>query len=221
MKSCVILLSGGQDSTTCLFWAIKKFDTILAVGFDYGQKHKQELRQANLIAEKVSVPYKIFNIENLLPKSSLTQNTDHNKQHHINNNLPASFTSGRNIIFLSIAGSYASENKINHLVIGVSQVDYSGYPDCRRSTIKAMEKVLSIGYGSGKFIIHTPLINYSKAETWKFAKKLGCLDIIKNHTLTDYNGNVKMNEWGMGKPDNPASILRMNGYYEAKEKGWV
>lgn len=221
MKSCIVLLSGGQDSTTCLYWAKQHFDKVLAVGFDYGQMHVKELEHAKKIARDANVDYKIFDVKNLLAKSSLTEKTDHNERSHINNELPASFTAGRNILFLAIAGSYASDQGINDIITGVCQTDYSGYPDCRKTSIDAMQNVLSLAYGNGDFRIHTPLMYIDKAQTWKLAKELGCLEVVINDSLTDYNGNETMNEWGMGVNNNPATDLRVKGYYEAKEKGWL
>lgn len=217
----IILLSGGQDSTTCLYWAKKNFSKVDAIGFDYGQMHVKELRQAQKIAKDADVPYKIFDVKNLLAKSSLTEKTDHNQQSEINNDLPASFTAGRNILFLTIAASYCAEIGSKDIITGVCQTDYSGYPDCRRNTIDAMQLTLSLGIGIGDIRIHTPLMYLTKAETWKMAKDLGCLNIIINDTLTDYNGSTKMNEWGMGEINNPATELRVKGFYEAKEKGWL
>jgi 7-cyano-7-deazaguanine synthase len=217
----VILLSGGQDSTTCLYWAKKHFKEIYAIGFDYGQMHKQELIQAKKIANNIDVNYKIFDVKNLLAPSSLTENTNHNKKSKINQELPASFTAGRNILFLTIAGSYCAEIRANNIVTGVCQTDYSGYPDCRQTTIDAIELSLSLGLGIGDVKIHTPLMYLNKAETWKMAKDLNCLDVIINDTLTDYNGNMIKNEWGYGLNNNPATELRVKGYYEAKQKGWL
>lgn len=221
MKKAIILLSGGQDSTTCLYWSKKHFKEIYAIGFDYGQMHIKELEQAKKIAQDANVEYKIFNVKNLLASSSLTKHTNHNDKSYINTELPASFTSGRNILFLSIAGSYASELGINDIVMGVCQTDYSGYPDCRRTSIDAMQNVLSLAYGNGDFRIHTPLMYLTKAETWKMAKELDCLNVIINDTLTDYNGNDTKNEWGMGTNNNPATELRIKGYYEAKKNNWI
>ncbi len=221
MKKALVLLSGGQDSTTCLYWAKKKFDNVEAIGFDYGQMHVKELEQAQKIANDAGVKYKIFDIKGLLASSSLTEHTDHNENSYLNNDLPASFTSGRNILFLSIAGSYASERGVSDIVTGVCQTDYSGYPDCRKTTIDAMQSVLSLGYGAGDFRIHTPLMYINKAETWKLAKELMCLDVIINDTLTDYNGDMTLNEWGRGVDNNPATELRVKGFYEAKKKGWI
>jgi 7-cyano-7-deazaguanine synthase len=217
----VILLSGGQDSTTCLYWAKKHFKEIYAIGFDYGQMHKQELIQAQKIANNIDVNYKIFDVKNLLAPSSLTENTNHNEKSKINQELPASFTAGRNILFLTIAGSYCAEIRANNIVTGVCQTDYSGYPDCRQTTIDAIELSLSLGLGIGDVKIHTPLMYLNKAETWKMAKDLNCLDVIINDTLTDYNGNMIKNEWGYGLNNNPATELRVKGYYEAKQKGWL
>lgn len=217
----VVLLSGGQDSTTCLYWAKQHFNEVYAIGFDYNQSHKKELEQASKIASQAGVNYKIFNIQGLLAKSSLTEHSDHNQPSQINESLPASFTSGRNILFLTIAGSYCSDIKANDIITGVCQTDYSGYPDCRRTTIDAMQNTLSLGLGNGDIRIHTPLMYLTKAETWRMAKELNCLDVIINDTITDYNANMKKNEWGYGDINNPASKLRANGYYEAKEKKWI
>lgn len=222
MKKAIVLLSGGQDSTTCLFWAIKNFDQVFAIGFDYGQMHIKELECAKKIANDANiVSYKIFDIKNLLAKSSLTEHTDHNKQSYINNDLPSSFTSGRNLLFLTIAGSYAAELKINDLITGVCQTDYSGYPDCRKNTIDAMQLSLSLGLGNNDMRIHTPLMYLTKAQTWKLAKELNCLDVIINDTLTDYNGSEIMNEWGKGFNNNPSTDLRVKGFYEAKKNNWI
>lgn len=217
----VVLLSGGQDSTTCLYWAIKEFSEVYAVGFDYGQMHVKELEQAQKIADRLGVSYKTFDLKNTLAPSSLTEQIDHNKASKINADLPASFTAGRNLLFLTIAASYAASLGANDIVTGVCQTDYSGYPDCRRTTIDAMQLSLSLGIGIGDIRIHTPLMYLTKAETWKMAKELGCLGVIINDTLTDYNGSMIKNEWGYGKEDNPATILRAKGYFEAKQNGWI
>ena len=221
MEKALVLLSGGQDSTTCLYWAKAKFNDVYAIGFDYGQMHKKELEQGQKIADDGGVPYKIFELKDLLAPSSLTEKTDHNEASKINESLPASFTAGRNLLFLTIASSFGASIGANDLVTGVCQTDYSGYPDCRRNTIDATALMLSLGMGIGDVRIHTPLMYLTKAETWKMANELGCLDIIINDTLTDYNGSKVKNEWGYGVEDNPATILRAKGYYEAKKKRWI
>ena len=219
-QKAVILLSGGQDSTTCLFWAKDKFD-LHAIGFDYKQSHEQELIQAKEICDSLNIPYKVFNIQGLLASSSLIEHSNHNEASKINSDLPASFTSGRNILFLAIAGSYCAEVGARDIITGVCQTDYSGYPDCRKTTIDAMQLTLSLGLGINDIRIHTPLMYLTKAETWKLANELNCLDVIINKTMTDYNGDMTLNEWGYGNIDNPASKLRAKGFYEAKEKGWI
>jgi 7-cyano-7-deazaguanine synthase len=217
----MVLLSGGQDSTTCLFWAKQHFETVVAVGFDYGQKHKAELEAAEAIVRRAGVPYQIYNVRQLLAASSLTHAGAHNASSAIDHTLPNSFVAGRNLLFLSIAGSRAAEQGINDIVAGVCQTDYSGYPDCRRATIDAMQLSLSLGLGIGDVRIHTPLMYLTKAETWRLAQTLGIVDIIINDTITDYNGDATPNDWGKGQLDNPASILRQKGYEEAKTKGWI
>ncbi len=251
MKKALVLLSGGQDSTTCLFWALKNYDQVYAIGFDYGQKHSSELGQAQDIAAMANVDYKIFPVHGILSGSSLTDYfLDVNAQHQNDPSLPSSFTAGRNILFLTIAGAYAYSLGVDAIVTGVCETDYSGYPDCRREFIDSMQKTLELGTGK-TFIIETPLMHLTKAETWKLAvelsdnswglssnsgyyietpvlKKNGQYKrqfnvplIIRDLTLTDYNGDRTMNEWGMGKDNNPASVLRKKGFLEAKEKGWL
>jgi len=220
-KNALVLLSGGQDSTTCLYWALKNFKTVTAIGFDYGQMHINELDAAAKIAKNVGVDYIVKDVKGLMAHSSLTDHTNHNESSYIDSTLPASFTAGRNIIFLSIAASYAAENGINDIITGVCQTDYSGYPDCRRTSISALETTISLSYGAGDFRIHTPLMYINKAETWKLAKDLGCIDVIINDTVTDYNGSTEFNEWGYGTLDTPSSKLRAEGYNRAKRLGWL
>ena len=221
MNKAIVLLSGGQDSTTCLFWAKEKFDEVEAIGFDYGQKHRIEIEQAKIIASLAEARYTVFDVRGLLAASSLTEHSrNHNEPHEQNHTLPSSFTAGRNALFLTITASYAHQYRIQNIVTGVCQTDYSGYPDCRAEFIESQERTLSLAM-EGDFKIHTPLMHLTKAETWKMAKELGCLDIILEHTMTDYNGNMTRNEWGLGTNDNPATALRVKGYFEAKEKGWI
>lgn len=218
----LVLLSGGQDSTTCLFWAKKHFARVMAIGFDYGQKHRKELDQASLITEMAGVhDFRIMDVRGLLAGSSLTDHTkDHNDSHERNSNLPNSFTAGRNALFLTIAGSIAFSEGISDIMTGTCQTDFSGYPDCRRRFIDAQQLALSLALDTD-ILIHTPLMYLTKAETWKLAAELGCAEIVRDYTLTDYNGDMTKNDWGFGKLDNPASELRAKGFYEAREKGWI
>ena len=222
MDSSLVLFSGGQDSTTCLYWAKSNFDRVEAIGFKYGQKHDVELRQAAYIAQLAEVPFEVVDISGVLRGSALTEHhKDVSAQHELNPDLPASFVPGRNALFLTIAASIGMTKGICDLVGGMCQTDYSGYPDCRRVFVDSMQTSLSLALGED-IRIHTPLMYLTKAETWKLAADLDIVDIVREHSHTDYNGNrTTWNEWGYGKLDNPASILRAKGYEEAKEKGWV
>ena len=220
--SALVLFSGGQDSTTCLYWAKKQFRRVEAIAFDYGQKHSVELEQAKLIAEKAEVPLVCFDIQGTLQGSALTEHDkDMSATHPLNADLPSSFVPGRNALFLTLAASHAYNREISDLVGGMCQTDYSGYPDCRRAFIDAMQTSLSLAMDLD-LRIHTPLMYLTKAETWKMAADLGIVDIVREMSHTDYNGDrTTRNEWGYGKLDNPASVLRAKGYEEAKAQGWV
>lgn len=229
-KNCYVLLSGGQDSTTCLFWAKNNFENVTAIGFDYGQKHRKELDQAKLIADIAKVSFEVINIQGLLGGSSLTDKSQSVTDSHLKDEtLPSSFTAGRNMLFLTLAASKGFNNDVFDLVTGVCQTDYSGYPDCRRVFVDSLQATLTlamINSTGNNFRIHTPLMYLTKAETWKLAKELSTdefnvTEIVRTMTLTDYNGDLTQNEWGMGKLNNAASELRAKGYYEAKANGWV
>jgi 7-cyano-7-deazaguanine synthase len=220
--TALVLFSGGQDSTTCLYWARRQFGRVEALGFRYGQKHEVELRQAALIAERAGVPFRVMDLSGLLHGSALLEpDQDVSAQHALNENLPASFVPGRNAVFLTVACSYAYTRNISDLVGGMCQTDYSGYPDCRRVFVDSLQTTMSLAL-ERDLRIHTPLMYLTKAETWKLAHDLGVLDIVRDLSHTDYNGDrTTYNEWGYGKLDNPASVLRAKGYQEAKEKGWL
>ena len=220
--SALVLFSGGQDSTTCLFWAKQQFEKVIALGFRYGQKHDIELKQAAIIAEKAAIPFQIIDITGILQGSALIEHDkDVSAAHEISSNLPAAFVPGRNAVFLSIAASYAFTMGVNDIVGGMCQADFSGYPDCRRVFIDSMQTSMSLALEKD-IRMHTPLMYKSKAEAWKMAFELGVLDIVRDLSHTDYNGDRSTyNEWGYGKLDNPASVLRAKGYEEAKQKGWL
>lgn len=221
-KTALVLLSGGQDSTTCLFWALQNFSNVEAIGFDYGQKHRVELECASKIAWDASkTPFHVIELPRIFSGSSLTDTSkSHNCAHSQNPDLPASFTAGRNALFLTIAGAVAYNKGIEDLVTGTCQTDFSGYPDCRRRFIDAQQNTLTLALDRD-MRIHTPLMYLTKAETWRMAKDLGILNLIIDETMTDYNGSKNKNEWGFGNEDNPATILRAQGYREAKEKNWI
>lgn len=221
-NSALVLFSGGQDSTTCLFWAKQQFDRVEALGFTYSQKHEVELQQAAIIAQKAGVPFKVMDIKGILQGSALTEHDkDISAAHELNSELPASFVPGRNAVFLTIAISHAYTLGITDVVGGMCQTDYSGYPDCRRNFIDSLQQSMSLALDK-EIHIHTPLMYLTKAETWKLAHDLDILEIVRDLSHTDYNGDrTTYNEWGYGKLDNPASILRAKGYEEAKRNGWL
>ncbi len=227
-QSALVLFSGGQDSTTCLFWAMNQFESVHALGFDYGQKHAVETEQAEAIAKQAGVPFEVIDMAGTLSGSALTEHDkDVSAAHERNEDLPASFVPGRNALFLSTAASYAYNRGICDLIGGMCQTDYSGYPDCRRVFIDSIQTSLSLAMDED-LRIHTPLMYLTKAETWKLAADLGTvadcdvLETVRVMSHTDYNGDrSQLNEWGYGKLDNPASKLRAKGYEEAKENGWV
>lgn len=226
MSKAIVLLSGGQDSTTCLFWALKNFKEVEALGFYYGQKHAKELECARQIAELANVPFEVVNLEGALGGSSLVDHQkDVNEAHPINPTLPSSFTAGRNMVFLAIAAGFAYNRKAKHIVTGICQTDFSGYPDCRENFRAAMQVTASLALDTD-IVVHAPLMWLTKAETWKLAAELSTpendvVEIVRTMTLTDYNGNMLQKEWGRGERDNPASELRAKGYFEAKEMGWI
>lgn len=207
-QSAIILLSGGQDSTTCLAWAQKKFDKLYAITFDYGQRHKKELQAAKKIAQLEKIPLKIQKI-NLFKELTKNALTNHRQKITTGNqaNLPSTFVPGRNLVFLSIAAIYARQLNIPNLVTGVCQTDYSGYPDCRETFVKSLEKTLSLAMDF-QFKIYTPLMHLTKAETVKLIKKLGKLQLLK-YSHTCYEG---LNP-ACGKC--PACKLRLKGFKEA------
>ncbi len=230
--SALVLFSGGQDSTTCLFWALSPdhggFGRVEAVGFRYGQRHAVELEQAQIIADLAGVPFTVLDLGGLLSGSALTEHDkDVNAPHDQNPDLPASFVPGRNALFLSVAASLAYTSGIRTLVGGMCQTDYSGYPDCRLAFVEAIQHALGLALDV-PLTISTPLMHMTKAETWKLAADLGTmggvdvLDTVRSLSHTDYHGDrSERHAWGYGRLDNPASILRAKGYEEAKANGWL
>ncbi|MEL6614801.1 MAG: 7-cyano-7-deazaguanine synthase QueC [Bacteroidota bacterium] len=223
----LVLFSGGQDSTTCLFWALSQWDDVRAVAFDYGQRHVVEIRQARAIAEASGVPFDVVDLSGLLGGSALIEGGDTNDEHALARGLPASFVPGRNALFLTLAASRAFLSETRDLVTGVCQTDYSGYPDCRLDFARSQEATLALALDA-PVRIHTPLMHLTKAETWKLAADLGTvrgldvLETVREMSHTDYHGDrSERHEWGYGRLDNPASVLRANGWEEAKAKGWV
>ncbi|MDF2613857.1 MAG: ExsB protein [Clostridia bacterium] len=213
-EKAIVVFSGGQDSTTCLFWAKEKFKEVIAVSFDYNQKHKLELECAKAICEKYDIEHHILNLDllNQLAPNSLTRVGIKVDKDAPKEGTPNTFVDGRNLLFLTFVAIFAKQRGINTLVTGVSQSDFSGYPDCRDVFIKSLNVTLNLSMDY-PFEILTPLMWIDKAETWKMAYDLGVLDIIKEETLTCYNG-IK----GDGCGECPACKLREKGYLEFKKK---
>lgn len=214
-NKALVVLSGGQDSTTCLFWAKKEFKEVYAISFNYGQKHQHETAIAQSIAERAGVSFKlmdIYFISQLATNCSLTDSSIKMDEEKPEGSFPNTFVPGRNLFFLSIAAVYARSLGIRDIVTGVSQTDFSGYPDCRDSFIKSLNVSLNLAMDE-QFVLHTPLMWKDKAETWEMADNLGVFDIVRNETLTCYNGIV-----GDGCGHCPACLLRRKGLEMYLEK---
>lgn len=210
-QRAVVVLSGGQDSTTCLYWALQRFgrDAVQAVTFDYGQRHRIELDCAARIAATAGIDQTVLPIDTFaaLGGSALTDDVAVDSNPEADSGLPNTFVPGRNLIFLTYAAAFAYQRGIGNLVTGVAQTDYSGYPDCRETTLQALESALQLGMEFA-VRIHTPLMRMSKAETVLLARELGALPAMAD-THTCYNGK---------RPpcmQCPACELRAKGFAEA------
>ena len=207
--AAVVLLSGGQDSTTCLAWALARFARVEAVTIDYGQRHRIELQSAARIAAEVGVPQRVIPCDSFaaLGGNALTGGEAVANGVRADTNLPNTFVPGRNLVFLTLAAAYAWQLGISELVTGVCQTDYSGYPDCRQDTMEALQEALRRGVDA-PFTIHTPLMHLTKAQTVGMLRELGRLDLLAlSHTC--YNGSVPP------CATCPACVLRAKGFAEA------
>ncbi|MSU30108.1 7-cyano-7-deazaguanine synthase QueC [Staphylococcus sp. McC-251-APC-3A2] len=213
-NKAIVVFSGGQDSTTCLFWAKKHFDEVVLVTFEYGQRHDTEIQVAKQIAKEQAVEHHVLDMSLL---SQLTPNAL--TQHDIDidedeDGMPNTFVPARNLLFLSFAGALAYQTNTKHIITGVCETDFSGYPDCRDNFIKSMNVTLSLSMDKN-FVIHTPLMWLDKKQTWALSDELGVLDYVRNRTLTCYNGII-----GEGCGECPACKLRARGLNAyLKEKG--
>lgn len=206
-KNALVILSGGQDSTTCLFWAKTIYKEVEALSFIYGQRHILELEKAKTICLENKINHKILDI------SILEQITDNAMMQEIeiqplnNKTIPNTMVDGRNALFILYAAIYAKSQNIEDIILGVGETDFSGYPDCRDNFIKSMNVSINLAMDYN-FKIITPLMNLNKAQTWELADKLGKLEYIKTKTHTCYLGV----EGGCGTC--PACILRNQGLEE-------
>ena len=210
----VVVLSGGQDSTTCLYYAKQKYGVVSAVTFDYGQRHRREIDAAKEIAADAGVSHVVADIRSyaLLSKSALTRSDIQVAAEGGLGGLPSTFTPGRNLVFLTMAASLAVSEGAHTVVTGVCQTDYSGYPDCRRDTMDALELAIARGNDLRRFTIDTPLMFLTKAQTVEMAVKLpGCMEAIAK-TVTCYHGERP----GCGRC--PACELRKVGFLQAGVK---
>lgn len=209
-KKALVVFSGGQDSTTCLALAIEQFSQVYAITFDYGQRHRIELKQAKKITKILNIPHQTIKTD--LLKNLTTSALTHNKKitAGTKKTLPSTFVPGRNLIFLSLAAIHAHELGITEIITGVCQTDFSGYPDCREKFIKSLEQSINLAIEpKEKITIHTPLMHLTKAQTIKALEKIDKLELLK-HSHTCYKGERP----ACGKC--PACRLRLKGFKEAK-----
>lgn len=223
-RAALVLFSGGQDSTTCLAWALAQFEVVETVGFDYGQRHRTELdaRQRVLARLRRDFPHWKDRLgeDHLLRLDVLSQIggsalTDAVKIEMGRDGLPTTFVPGRNVLFLTTAAALGYRRGIADLVGGMCETDFSGYPDCRDKTIEATAEALTLALAR-RVTIHTPLMAIDKAQTWRMAERLGGLplvDLIREETVTCYEGDRDhFHDWGFGCGECPACDLRARGY---------
>jgi 7-cyano-7-deazaguanine synthase len=223
-SKALVLFSGGQDSTTCLSWALDRYQTVETIGFDYGQRHSVELEcRLKVISEmrqmfpswstRLGMDHVLdLKLLGQISDTALTQNKAIEMQE---SGLPNTFVPGRNLLFFTFAASVAYRRGLEVLVGGMCETDYSGYPDCRDNTLKSMQVSLSLGLDS-PMVIETPLMWIDKTATWKMAQQLGgskLVHLIQEHTHTCYLGDhTTKHTWGYGCGNCPACELRASGY---------
>jgi 7-cyano-7-deazaguanine synthase len=227
-EGALVLFSGGQDSTVSLAWALTRFPRVETIGFEYGQRHGIEMTVRPRILERLAAldpKWKtrlgedhVVNIDSLgaISETSLTRNVQIEMS---TNGLPSTFVPGRNLIFFAFAAAVAYRRDLKHLVAGMCETDYSGYPDCRDDTIKAMQLALGLGMDR-RFVLHTPLMWIDKAATFELAERIGgkpLSDIVIEDTHSCYMGDrAHKHEWGYGCGTCPACQLRAGGYEKYK-----
>lgn len=227
-RTALVLFSGGQDSTTCLAWALDRYEHVETIGFDYGQRHAVELECRQVILKRLRAQFpqwapKLGDDHLLdlrqLGQISATALTDERAIAFEQNGLPNTFVPGRNLLFFTYAAAVAYRRGLQVLVGGMCETDYSGYPDCRDNTIKALQVTLSLGLDS-RLVLETPLMWLSKAQTWQLAEIVGgysLVRLIQANTHTCYiDDRMTENEWGYGCGTCPACLLRSDGYYKWK-----
>jgi 7-cyano-7-deazaguanine synthase len=229
--NALVLFSGGQDSATCLAWALSRFERVETIGFDYGQKHSVEMVCREIILSKIGNLRDEWSVRlgedhridlSVLGQISETALTQDMAITISKDGLPNTFVPGRNLLFLTLASTVAYRRGLRHLVGGMCETDFSGYPDCRDDTMKALQVTLNLGMDK-RFVIDTPLMWLDKATTWHLAEEIGgaeLVDLIIEESHTCYTGDrSKRHPWGYGCGSCPACLLRANGYqkYETQQ----
>ena len=220
----LVLFSGGQDSTVCLAWALERFSRVETIGFEYGQRHAVELTARPLLRERLSALKPEWgprlgedhlvdlSVLGAMSETALTRDTE---IRFAQSGLPNTFVPGRNLAFFMFAAALAYRRDLRHLIGGMCETDYSGYPDCRDDTLKALQVALTLGMDR-RYTIHTPLMWIDKAGTWALAHDLGgapMIDLIRDETHTCYLGDrTHRFNWGYGCGECPACKLRAAGY---------
>jgi len=226
--SALVLFSGGQDSTVCLAWALERFGRVETIGFAYGQRHAVELDMRPGIRKALAAQSRQwrtrFGDDHILRIDSLAEISDTALTRDVAieisaSGLPTTFVPGRNLVFFSFAGAVAYRRGIKHIIAGMCETDFSGYPDCRDDTIKAMQLALTLGMDR-RFVIHTPLMWIDKAGTFALAHDIGgdaLIDVLLAETHTCYLGDRQhRHDWGFGCGECPACRLRADGYAKWK-----
>jgi 7-cyano-7-deazaguanine synthase len=222
----IVAFSGGQDSATCLAWALSRFERVETIGFSYGQRHTVELecreplrqgmaRMSRRWSEKLGRDHCIdLGVLGSVSTSALTADLPLGKRP---DGLPATFVPGRNLVFLTFAAIVAEQRQLKHVVAGMCETDYSGYPDCRDDTIKSLQSTINLGMAS-RLVLHTPLMWIDKAGTWSLAHELGgqaLVDLIIDASHSCYLGDrTNRHPWGYGCGQCDACLLRQNGWSE-------
>jgi 7-cyano-7-deazaguanine synthase len=223
-ERALVLLSGGQDSTTCLAWALEHFAGVETIGFDYGQRHHMELECRAVIIDRLRQEFPDWSAklgaDHLIDLAVLGQISDTalTRESAIafdESGLPNTFVPGRNLMFFTLAAATGYRRGVRHLIGGMCETDYSGYPDCRDDTLKALQATLSLGMDR-RFVIHTPLMWRDKKETWVLARELGgdgLVALIRDETHSCYLGDrTRRHDWGYGCGQCPACALRRAGW---------
>ncbi len=223
-EHALVLFSGGQDSTVCLAWALQRFGKVETIGFDYGQRHAIELAVRPRVRERIASldPAWAARLgeDHVLPLETLgriseTALTRETAIAMADNNLPTTFVPGRNLVFFTFAGALAYRRGAKHIVAGMCETDYSGYPDCRDDTVKAMQVALTLGMDR-RFVLHTPLMWIDKAGTFALAEQIGgkkFVDLVVEETHSCYLGDrSRRHDWGYGCGQCPACQLRAAGW---------